>query len=83
MQITDVEVTKLKAPLSRPNRIANDRSTHARPAAIVQIHTDEGITGIGEGYGPNPHIVETIVERKYAEMLIGEDAATSNDSGRS
>lgn len=73
MEITDISVVKLEASFSRPNRISLGRSTSARPAAIVVVETDEGITGIGEGYGPNPHIVETIVEKKYAEMLVGEN----------
>jgi len=73
MEITDVSVTKLRAELDEPSVISKYRSTEARPAAIVAVETDEGIVGIGEGYGPNPHIVETIVERKFADDLIGEN----------
>jgi L-alanine-DL-glutamate epimerase-like enolase superfamily enzyme len=73
MEITDVSVTKLRAELDEPNAISKGRSTDSRAAAIVEVETDEGITGVGEGYGPNPHIVETIVERKFAETLVGED----------
>jgi L-alanine-DL-glutamate epimerase-like enolase superfamily enzyme len=73
MEITDVSVTKLRADLETPNAISKGRSSDSRPAAIVEVETDEGITGIGEGYGPNPHIVETIVERKFAEKLVGEN----------
>ncbi len=73
MEITDVTVTKLESSLEEPNRISNDRAASARPAAIVEVHTDEGLRGIGEGYGPNPHVVETIVEEKYRETLVGRD----------
>lgn len=73
MEITDVEVTKLAASLDDPNRVANDRAASTRSAAIVEVHTDEGLRGVGEGYGPNPHIVETIVEEKYRDALICRD----------
>jgi L-alanine-DL-glutamate epimerase-like enolase superfamily enzyme len=73
MEITDVRVTKLRAELDEPNAISKGRSTDSRAAAIVEVETDAGITGVGEGYGPNPHIVETVVERKFAEKLVGEN----------
>ena len=73
MEITDLSVVKLEAPLPEPNEISLGRSTSSRPAAVVLVETDEGITGVGEGYGPNPHIVETIVEKKYADVLVGEN----------
>ena len=73
MRITDVDVVKLAADLSGPNRISLDRETNTRPAAVVLVETSDGIRGIGEGYGPNPHVIETIVERKYADVLVGEN----------
>lgn len=73
MNITDVRVVKLEAPLEGKHRISRGRTTAARPAAIVVVETDAGVTGIGEGYGPNPDVVRTIVEEKYAETLVGEN----------
>jgi len=37
------------------------------------VGTDAGITRVGEGYRPNPHVVETVVARKFAEKPVGED----------
>ena len=73
MEITDVRVTKLGVELEEPKRTSAGREFDFRPAAIVTVETDEGVTGIGEGYGPNPHVVETVVEEKYRPRLLGED----------
>lgn len=73
MEITDVHVTKLGVTLDEPNAISRGRAGDFRPAAIISVETDAEILGIGEGYGPNPHVIETIVEEKYAEKLVGED----------
>lgn len=74
MEITDVTVTTLGVQLKEDHGISRGRSSDYRPTAIVTIETDEGITWIGEGYGPNPQIVETIVEDKFTDALLGEDA---------
>ena len=73
MEITDVSVHKFVAELDEPSRISRDRSTSTRPAALIVVETDTGLTGIGEGYGPEPYIIETIVEEKYRPKLLGED----------
>jgi L-alanine-DL-glutamate epimerase-like enolase superfamily enzyme len=73
MEITNVHVTKLAVDLDRPLGVSNHRSIDKRTAAIVVIETDAGITGIGEGVGPEAYEIETIVEKKYAPQLLGED----------
>ncbi len=73
MEITDLRVTKLGVHLDDPSGMSRDRETEFRPAAIIEIETDTGLVGIGEGYGPNPHVIETLVTRKYAEKLRGEN----------
>lgn len=73
MEISAVRVTKLGVELDSPNAISGGRASDYRAAAVVEVETDVGLVGIGEGYGPNPHLVETAVEDKYAEKLIGEN----------
>lgn len=73
MEITDVSVTKLGVSLDEPKGTSRGRSFDFRPAAIIEIETDAGLRGIGEGYGPNPHVVEALVEHKFRDRLIGED----------
>lgn len=72
MEITDVRTVKLGAEMERP--IQNARATmEVRASAFVLVETDVGLTGIGEGYGPNPAVVETVVEEILRPVLLGED----------
>lgn len=48
MKISDVTVKKVEIPLKQPFTIALGTITMAR-SAFVEIHTDEGISGYGEG----------------------------------
>ncbi|MFC6942727.1 mandelate racemase/muconate lactonizing enzyme family protein [Salinirubellus sp. GCM10025818] len=73
MEITNVETVQLQYEMEEPWGLSRDREVGTRTAAIVVIDTDAGITGIGEGVGPEPYIVERIVEEKYAPRLVGED----------
>lgn len=46
-----------------------------RMALIVEVITDEGISGWGEGFcsGQNPLILKAIVDNAYTPRLIGRD----------
>ena len=65
MKITDVKTYNLVYPLKEP--FANSRAwSRTRNANIVEIHTDAGITGWGEGQStPTPRTIQT--------HLIGAD----------
>ena len=54
MIITEIRTYKMQVPLVRPFRIALGLITHA-VSCLVEIETDEGITGYGEG-SPGPLI---------------------------
>lgn len=77
MKITDMKVHMMQVPLVRPFRISLGVITHA-VSCLVEIETDAGITGYGEG-SPGPLItgenlpgtVETL--RVFREKLIGMD----------
>ncbi len=74
MKITDVEVIHLRIP-----QIA-EISNGTQDCAVVLVHTDEGITGIGEAES-SPHVMKAIIEapRSHSvmvglrEVLIGEN----------
>jgi L-alanine-DL-glutamate epimerase-like enolase superfamily enzyme len=74
VKITDVEVNHLRIP--QIDEVANG----TQDCAVVLVHTDEGITGIGEAES-SPHVVKAIVEapRSHSvmvglrEVLIGEN----------
>lgn len=73
IEITDIETIQVQYEMDEPWRLSRDREVDTRSAAFVVVQTDAGITGIGEGVGPEPYIVERIVEEKYAPRLLGED----------
>ena len=41
---------------------------------IVEIRTDEGLVGLGEAPGPTLPVIQTIIDREFAQFLVGEDA---------
>lgn len=74
MKITSIEVWPISIPYRVPwrNRHTEERGepmTHLE-TSILQVHTDEGIIGLGEAKGPD---VATAVERKFEPLLRGRD----------
>lgn len=75
MKITDIECHVLVAP-----NYDVDRTSSAQDTFIVVVHTDEGISGIGES-DVNPWIAKACIEapgthtmsRGIRTMLLGED----------
>ncbi|WP_027134003.1 mandelate racemase/muconate lactonizing enzyme family protein [Geminicoccus roseus] len=70
MKITEVRAHRLEAPLSEPFSYARARYG-TRAAMIVEIVTDEGLTGWGECYGP-ASLTAAAVEA-FRPQLLGED----------
>jgi L-alanine-DL-glutamate epimerase-like enolase superfamily enzyme len=64
MKITDIECV----PLSLPNLMGGGGRLSSN--LLVKIHTDEGITGMGDGGGVNQDIV-TMMVKAWAPILIG------------
>ena len=77
MRITDVEPIVLRLP-----DVDTSRADGTQDAFLVRVHTDEGITGIGEA-DTSPYLARTLVEmpsshaiaRGLREVLVGEDPA--------
>lgn len=72
MKISEIRVHRLAAPLSRPFWMSLEPYTTASEL-IVQITTDEGLTGIGEIHGRPMDQIAAIVEKTFAPLLIGQD----------
>ncbi|MHA1554593.1 MAG: mandelate racemase/muconate lactonizing enzyme family protein [Alphaproteobacteria bacterium] len=74
MKITDVRSHILDHPLNE--ELGYSQQYYSRRSAhLVEIRTDEGLTGWGECFGPG-HIAlanRTIVEKVIAPMIIGSD----------
>src|SRR5262245_2323479 len=75
MKITDVEAIVLRQP-----DIDASRADGSQDALLIRVHTDEGITGLGE-VDSSPSVVKAIVDARSSHsnasglrnMLIGED----------
>jgi L-alanine-DL-glutamate epimerase-like enolase superfamily enzyme len=73
MRVEHVELTFLNLPMVRPEGWAwAPRSSYT--LGLVQLHTDTGITGIGEVnvcMGPNPDVIRALTDQ-LAASLVGE-----------
>ncbi len=75
MKITAVKSHVLSHPLEREAGYSQ-QYYKSRTAHLVEVSTDEGITGWGECFGPGNVALanKAIVERVVAPMIVGEDA---------
>ncbi len=73
MKITDIRTIRLRAALP-PDEQFRTRSgpRRYRSAFLIQVETDEVVTGIGSCSG-NATILETIVSRVLKPLLLGRD----------
>lgn len=74
MIITDITTIKLRFPMT----IAMADAIHYmpdRPTLLVQVHTDEGIVGLGEAaaYGGFLESTEAIITGELRRTIVGED----------
>jgi L-alanine-DL-glutamate epimerase-like enolase superfamily enzyme len=67
LKITEIEAVRFRQDL-RIQGIAPDWTW-------VRLHTDQGITGIGESYSGAGHESHVAVLRAFAGMILGKDAA--------
>lgn len=74
MKITSVESILLTAQLKQPFWSAGVLVPN-RNAVLVMIHTDEGITGLGEAFcmGGPPHTTLQVIQNDFKHLLVGED----------
>lgn len=73
MKITDVRATLLSSVVPEEKRWRTDLGVAVKlDNCIVEIDTDEGVTGFGAGQG-NPEVVKAIVETQLRPQLLGQD----------
>ena len=77
MKITDVTTIKLTYEMERPMADAIHYMP-ARPTLLVQVHTDAGITGLGEAaaYGGFLDSMDALVTGELKATIVGEDPFT-------
>ena len=71
MKITSAQVFLLRNKLSSSMQISRGGFS-VRHHTLVQVETDAGITGLGEGVG-NAHLVKALIEGQLGDMAIGLD----------
>jgi L-alanine-DL-glutamate epimerase-like enolase superfamily enzyme len=74
MRITEVTTMKLRYPMPVPMADAIHYMPE-RPLLIVQVHTDEGIVGLGEAaaYGGYLESVEALILGELRQIILGQD----------
>jgi L-alanine-DL-glutamate epimerase-like enolase superfamily enzyme len=75
MKITDIETIALTIPHPEGHLwLKGEISSSGWDLLIVRVHTDEGITGIGEAYHlKNPHAVISTIENSLKPLVVGQD----------
>jgi galactonate dehydratase len=78
VKITGIQPSIVDISTGGGYAVSTSRRSHGAwrggaPSIVVRVHTDEGLTGIGEAYsaGPNLGVVEVI--RDFESWLIGQD----------
>ncbi|WP_416899931.1 MAG: mandelate racemase/muconate lactonizing enzyme family protein [Minwuia sp.] len=69
MKITSIRAHPLAAPIDRPFAFSQ-AWVDTRVGLVVEIETDSGLTGWGDGYGP-PKPLASVIDNIYAPRLTG------------
>jgi L-Ala-D/L-Glu epimerase len=72
VRITKIETIAVRTPVREP-LIWPGGTRHSASGLLVQIHTDEGLIGVGEAPGPTLPTIRTIIEAEMTQFLIGQD----------
>lgn len=79
MKIRDVKAYVLESKLKPEEYFTWAQSlVTKRVATIVEIETDEGLTGIGEAFGFSPLATKGMIENSLKPKLIGENPIDTN-----
>jgi L-alanine-DL-glutamate epimerase-like enolase superfamily enzyme len=72
VRITDIETIAVRTPTREP-LIWPGGTRRSASGLLVQIHTDEGLVGVGEAPGPTLPTIRTIIDAEMTQFLIGQD----------
>jgi D-galactarolactone cycloisomerase len=79
MKITDVKTYVLRSKLREDQFFTwAQGNVTSRGTTIVEVFTDEGITGFGEAFGFSPMAIKAVVEHTYKPLLLGENPFDTN-----
>jgi L-alanine-DL-glutamate epimerase-like enolase superfamily enzyme len=72
VKITKVETTAVRTPMREP-LVWPGGTRESASGLLVQIHTDEGLVGVGEAPGPTLPTIRTIIDEELSQFLVGQD----------
>ena len=75
MKITDIRIHVLKSPLAEPFAFSQGW-VKQRSATLIEVLTDEGISGWGESFAQGlepPEIAATVIEKALKPLVMGAD----------
>ncbi len=73
MKITDVKTIRLRAEIPPAGQVFSRSGVrNTRSATLVQVDTDEGISGLGSCSG-NGELIQGIVAKVLEPLLVGMD----------
>src|SRR6187455_2810844 len=72
VRITKTETMAVRTPMREP-LVWPGGTRHSASGLLVQIHTDEGLVGVGEAPGPTLPTIQTIIDAELGQFLIGQD----------
>ncbi len=79
MKITDVKTIRLRATIPAEGQVLSRSGVrNTRSTTLVQIETDDGVSGIGSCSG-NGELIEIIIEKVLKPLLVGMDPTAIED----
>jgi len=75
VKITDIAIHVLKSPLAEPFAFSQGW-VRQRSATLVEVSTDEGVTGWGEAFAQGlepPEIAATVIDKALRPLVTGAD----------
>jgi len=67
-----VKTTAVRVPLQEPLKWSGGIRESAS-GLVVEVETDEGLTGIGEAPGPTLPAIQAVIDRELTQFVVGED----------
>jgi L-alanine-DL-glutamate epimerase-like enolase superfamily enzyme len=67
-----VKTTAVRVPLEEPLKWSGGIRESAS-GLVVEVETDEGVTGVGEAPGPTLPAIQAVIDRELTQFVVGED----------
>lgn len=79
MKISNIKIIRLRAVIPTEGQVYSRSGVrNSRSTTLVQVETDEGVTGVGSCSG-NGELIEVIVAKVLQPLLIGMDPTEINE----